>query len=252
MRLTVKLTPYNLAYLVYPVVYVCSIPLTLLLKQYNGVIAHVFPVNFVELYIVSNHGYVWFSALYWALAVTLGYFPGADKEVLTRYTKIYLVNTLWILVLLEWCFGSPIFERISVFAGAACSIEGIVREYECKNSGGVWSDPFDSSSHYTFLISSSLLVWYLLVSHVSWITDYLSSRVPDLEVGIAYTPLENELTQASSRYKTVRFAVEVVAVVLLVIWFISYVTTSIFFHTIPEKFVGLICGLFVPTLIEYI
>lgn len=33
MKLTLKLTPYNFAYLVYPVVYVCSIPLTLLLKD---------------------------------------------------------------------------------------------------------------------------------------------------------------------------------------------------------------------------
>ena len=102
MKLTLKLTPYNFAYLVYPVVYVCSIPLTLLLKRYNGTIAHTFPVNFIELYIVSNHGYMWFTGLYWILAITLGYLPTKDTVILTRYTKIYLINTLWILILLEW------------------------------------------------------------------------------------------------------------------------------------------------------
>ncbi|KAK6887634.1 Acyl-coenzyme A diphosphatase YFT2 [Candida tropicalis] len=252
MKLTLKLTPYNFAYLVYPVVYVCSIPLTLLLKRYNGTIAHTFPVNFIESYIVSNHGYMWFTGLYWILAITLGYLPTKDTVILTRYTKIYLINTLWILILLEWFFGSPIFERISVFAGATCSVPGIFREYECKDNGGEWNDPFDSSSHYTFLISSSLLVWYLIVTHVSWVTDYLSSHVPDLEVGISYSPVEETQSKVSSAYKTVRTIVEIVAVVLLGIWFISYLTTSIFFHTIPEKLVGLICGLVVPTLIEYI
>lgn len=253
MKLTLKLTPYNFAYLVYPIVYVCSIPLTLLLKRYSDIIARTFPVNFIELYIVSNHGYLWFSGVYWCLAITLGYIPTKDTLILTRYTKIYLINTLWILILLEWFFGSPIFERISVFAGATCSVPGIFREYECENNGGEWNDPFDSSSHYTFLISSSLLVWYLVVNHVSWVTDYMCNYVQDLEVGVAYSPIQNNSQpQISSQFKAVRVVVEVVALIFISIWFILYLTTSIFFHTIPEKFVGLLCGLFVPTLIEYI
>ena len=42
------------------------------------------------------------------------------------YTKIYLINTIWIVVLLEW-FWIPNFERISVIAGATCSIRDIYR-----------------------------------------------------------------------------------------------------------------------------
>ncbi|KAL6451040.1 YFT2 Acyl-coenzyme A diphosphatase YFT2 [Candida maltosa Xu316] len=252
MNFRLNLTPYKTIYLVYPIVYLGSIPLTLLLKQYNDYISQVFLVKFIESYIVSNHGYFWFTALYWILVITTVYFPNRNKELLTRYTKIYLINTTWIILLLEWFFGSPIFERISVFAGATCSVPGIYREYECRDKGGEWNDPFDSSSHYTFLISSSLLIWYLLFNHVSWVKEYLPRKYIDLESGYQFNNQDDGTNRGSQIYRTTKLVIDFAALFMLLVWFISFVTTSIFFHTIPEKFVGLICGLFIPTLLDYI
>ena len=166
------------------------------------------------------------------------------------YTKIYLINTIWIVVLLEW-FLIPNFERISVIAGATCSIRHI---QSMQQSGGVWTDPFDSSSHYTYLISSSLLIWHLLLNHVTWISGYFPKHVIDLENSTHYAAL-NSITVNDVKMdlnRTFRTIIEVIAVFILIMWFILYTITSVFFHTIPEKFVGLLCGLFVPIVLKYI
>lgn len=249
-----KLTPYNISLLIYPTVYIGSIPLTLLLKQYNKYIGQVFLVRFLEQYLVSNNGYLWFTTLYWLLVAFSAYLPDTNKDILIFYTKIYLINTIWIVILLEWFFGSPIFERISVIAGATCSIRGIYREYACERSGGVWTDPFDSSSHYTYLISSSLLIWLLLLNHVTWISGYFPNHVIDLENSNRYTvPYSNTTGDTKMDLnRTLRTIIEVIAVLILVMWFILFTITSVFFHTIPEKFVGLLCGLFVPIVLKYI
>lgn len=254
MSLRYKLSPYNISLLLYPTVYLGSIPLTLLLKQYNQYIGQIFFVRFLEQYLVSNNGYLWFTTLYWLLVVFTAYLPNRNRDFLIFYTKIYLINTIWIVVLLEWFFGSPIFERISVIAGATCSIRGIYREYACKQSGGVWTDPFDSSSHYTYLISSSLLIWHLFLNHVTWISGYFPKHVIDLENSTHYAA-PNSITVNDVKMdlnRIFRTIIEVIAVFILIMWFILYTITSVFFHTIPEKFVGLLCGLFVPIVLKYI
>ncbi|RLV94537.1 hypothetical protein JA1_001743 [Spathaspora sp. JA1] len=236
---------WSYVFWLYPIVFVCSIPLTLLLKQYNSIIAPWLFVRFLEQFIVRNLGYTWLTLLFWSnLLLYRNSTGGIDKRVWIRYGKVYLINTIVIVLLMEWFFGSPIFERISVMSGAHCTIDGIYREYACENVGGEWIGGFDSSSHYLFLISSSLLIWYELINHLKFPVNYLSF---DIERGFP-NDRQSVITTTTAQSK-IRSGIIIASLVFISLWFCSYLITSIFFHTIPEKIVGLFCGLIVPSLL---
>ncbi|EGW32409.1 uncharacterized protein SPAPADRAFT_61474 [Spathaspora passalidarum NRRL Y-27907] len=232
----------------YPIVFVCSIPLTLVLKQYNGIAAKWIFVRFLEQFAVRNLGYTWFTLLFWSNLLLYRTSAGIERKILIRFAKVYLINTVVIVFLMEWFFGSPIFERISVFSGAHCTIDSIYREYACEGAGGEWMGGFDSSSHYLFLISSSLLIWYELINHLSFPYSVSSpyNFLPSIDIERGYPNERQDVAGGTSYTRTI---IIVSSSVFISLWFCSYLITSIFFHTIPEKIVGLFCGLFVPTLL---
>lgn len=163
---TITQKPWSSVCLLYPIVYVISIPFTLAFKRYNLYIGKLWFVQFLEQYIVRKYMFHWFSVIYVANLIKIenGHASIPLKEPWTvSAIKIYFYNMIWLTLLLEWCFGSPIFERVSVATGAYCTIPYIYREYKCDKAGGTWVNAFDSSSHYTMLISNSLLVWRLIL-----------------------------------------------------------------------------------------
>ncbi|CCG23214.1 hypothetical protein CORT_0D03740 [Candida orthopsilosis Co 90-125] len=254
--------PWTTVLSLYPIVYVISIPLALAFKRYNSYIGELWFVQFLELYIVRKYMFHWFSVIYVANLVEYENgrvsFPLKDPWTVDAI-KVYLCNLIWLTILLEWCFGSPIFERISVATGAYCTVPEIYREYQCEKSGGSWVNAFDSSSHYTMLISNSLLTWRLILPHITSVLPSYISRASvivegDIEAGSAQSSISIEdvtsrIGTSSSIFKKVAV---LISLLFLTLWFISFCVTSVFYHTIPEKLVGLTCGMTIPLFSSYI
>ncbi|KAI5958787.1 hypothetical protein KGF57_002221 [Candida theae] len=247
---------------IYPIAYVVSIPLTLAFKRYNSYIGELWFVQFLERYIVRKYMFYWFSVIYAAnlIQVENGRISLPIKDLwVIGAMKVYLCNLLWLTILLEWFFGSPIFERISVATGAHCTTPDIYREYQCEKAGGTWINAFDSSSHYTMLISNSLLIWRLILPYVGTVLSKTGLGTEmvvenDLESGPSQSSVG--IDEGGSRLKAgssfTKKAVLLISLLFITLWFISFCITSVFYHTIPEKLVGLICGMTVPLLLKSI
>lgn len=257
---TITQKPWSSVCLLYPIVYVISIPFTLAFKRYNLYIGKLWFVQFLEQYIVRKYMFHWFSVIYVANLIKIenGHASIPLKEPWTvSAIKIYFYNMIWLTLLLEWCFGSPIFERVSVATGAYCTIPYIYREYKCDKAGGTWVNAFDSSSHYTMLISNSLLVWRLILPYVG-ISQNMSRSTTivedDLEAGCVQGPINNEdySSRSGRGYAIYKKAVLLISFLFLTLWFILFCITSVFYHTIVEKFVGMICAMTIPLLLQYV
>ncbi|KAG5420558.1 hypothetical protein I9W82_002439 [Candida metapsilosis] len=248
--------PWTAVCSLYPIVYVVSIPLTLAFKRYNSYIGELWFVQFLEHYIVRTYIYYWFTLLYVANLIVVEVrrvsLPIKDPWTINSI-KIYFCNLIWLALLLEWCFGSPIFERISVATGAHCTIPDIYREYQCEKAGGSWINAFDSSSHYTLLISNSLLIWRLVLPYIGAVLpQYVLRRRSLVENDLEAGPGDRNENSTLAEDSIVKKVVVLVSLLFVFLWFISFCITSVFYHTIPEKLVGLICGMTVPVLSRFI
>lgn len=247
---------WRIVYWIYPLTFITSIPLTLLFKRHHVQISQLFFVRFLEKFIVRKVGYVWFTLIFWIQILPYYTTKTLDRKVVINFTRIYAANTIVIILLLDWFFGSPIFERISVASGAYCTNESFNREYPCEAAGGEWINPFDSSSHYTFLISSSLLVWYLLVKYLAFPHRLWTETLPpviEIDLENTYPRISHSSTGENAIIDSpLRLGIIGIVLMFIFFWYCLFLITSIFFHTIPEKIVGLFCGMFVPTIIPFI
>ncbi|CAK9436902.1 uncharacterized protein LODBEIA_P14240 [Lodderomyces beijingensis] len=249
-----------LACLLYIWIFLVSVPLSLFLTQYSSSIAQLWFVKFLEKYVVRGWIIIWFTLLYIVNLATdnrkLSFDIKNPKTL--RCVKIYIANFVWLTILLEWCLGPPLFERVSVWSGAHCTVPQVSGEYACQRAGGNWINPFDSSSHYTMLLSCSLLVWDLVIPYLPSYAIYrkfgtmLETRENSAAAAAAAVEPDLEMNgwaeTNDSKISDYKKIVVLVSLIFISLWLISYCTTSLFFHTIPEKLVGLICGLFIPLL----
>ncbi|KAI5962200.1 uncharacterized protein KGF55_003276 [Candida pseudojiufengensis] len=240
---------WNLVCLLYPITYVILVPVSLYSTKYSKQISEIWFVKFLENYIVRNYMILWFSILYFInllqfhnLQISISL---KDQSTIKNF-KIYVINVIWLIILLEWFFGSPIFERISIALGAFCSKTEFYTEYKCLKENGKWINLFDSSSHYTMLISNSLLIWNLIIPFIS--TKLLKYKSNDLEEAAGF---QQEINDNDDSYNIKKYIVYL-SILFIVLWYISFVITSLFFHTILEKLVGLVCGMTIPLLIQFI
>ena len=75
-----------------------------------------------------------------------------------------------------------------------------------------------------------------ILNHVTWISGYFPKHVIDLENSTHYAA-PNSITVNDVKMdlnRIFRTIIEVIAVFILIMWFILYTITSVFFHTIPE------------------
>ncbi|KAI5954525.1 hypothetical protein KGF54_002300 [Candida jiufengensis] len=239
---------WRLGFSLYPITYIISIPLTYFLQRYSGKISEIWSVKFLENYIVRNYIILWFTILYFGNLLN---FQNSQVSIsfhdpkTVKSIKIYFLNIIWLTILLEWFFGSPIFERVSIALGAYCTKSEFNKEYKCEQNGGKWINLFDSSSHYTMLISNSLLIWYLVIPYIS------RHMFKNIKLDLEQAGLQQEPTieEQPEKLKTI---LVYLSLLFIVLWYISFCITSLFFHTITEKLVGLFCGLFVPIMIQFI
>ncbi|AMD19737.1 HCL414Cp [Eremothecium sinecaudum] len=122
------------------------------------------------------------------------------------------------LLFIEFWF----IDHVFMWTGGYCSIDNIKNAMECHGKGGKWEGGFDISGHFCYLMTCSLALWFEL-------TDL-----------IKYT-VTNEIPQAKlmkvTKYSTLT---------VLVMWLLLLSVTSIYYHTLIEKVLGVLMGYLCP------
>lgn len=173
---------------------------------------------------VQRYGYAWFTVAYMGHCFS---FADAYDVVPTAVVACqgfkYLLNTfLWILVNF-WFFGPLLVERLNVATGGHCGSKSPdltdLSMHQCRaDPDAIWIDGFDLLGHYYFLLTASLLL--------------LSNR--------SYMPTVSERQNQGLRSRSVLSFVKMLTAWLLTVWVLEFCVTSMFFHTIGERFAGLV------------
>lgn len=122
------------------------------------------------------------------------------KDKLRSLLRFTLATTWW-FTFTQWFFGSPIMDRFFIWTGGYCeNLEHIFSSYHCRRLGGVWTGGSDPSGHIFLLSLSSLLLFH-------------------------------EMSKLRSRHWFIW------CFIALLLW--MFLITSIHFHSLFEKIVGL-------------
>lgn len=203
----------SMIFLIYVLTYVFSIPLTQIVLKYSEYVTESRINQAIDIIFVYG-GYIWFSIVFLKAPPQI---PQPNKRL--SIAMIYLVNTVFVVISFWWFFGPSIFGRIDIFAGGYCA-DGDIAYNECKN----WIKKFDVSAHYFMIISMSLLLWYRIkTTENGFLSPGHNNKATDLWLLSCWT--------------------------LLGVWYFEYLITSLFFHTILEKLVGMLFGVTVPLIV---
>lgn len=225
----------------YVITYMVSIPWTFLTLKYSSYVSNSGFMTAMNYYFVRQYGYGWFVVVYFALigcnikmrALTDPERSEAVNKTLWKRKGInFLINAVFGIMTNYWFFGRSIFERFDVISGGHCASDPAAWRISCENH---WIEKFDASGHYYILLSMSFLIWDLLLGEdFHFWTSLLLVR------NLTIDKLTSWLIAGTN----------IVALVLLAIWYFEYVVTSLFFHTVLEKFVGLLFGFVIPLLLR--
>lgn len=152
---------------------------------------------------VQGYGYLWFTVATAAVAVS-------NRMVM----KWYAVATIWVILVTRWFVGPSLFERLDILAGGWCRGLGSAGSVPSKCAD--WVSKFDASGHYFLILTMST-----------------NLEGPGARQSAAGTLMARKWAQT---------AVSTVVIVLLAIWYVEFVVTSLFFHTVAERTVGLVFG----------
>lgn len=203
----------------YVVTFLISIPICLLgLSDYRDIIMRNEVIHKASDILVQNYGYFLFTLLYLGQMVFYQMNRKIPNAIVVRFFTNYAINTIVFIAVNEWFFGLLIFDRINVLSNGHCTSGEKTNDYLCHESGYEWIGGFDSSGHLYFLSSISLML----------IAESLNTF------------------RLQSSYLRKYFLI--VSSSFLIMWYFEFVITSLFFHTIPEKCVGLLVGMIVPLL----
>lgn len=166
----------------------------------------------------------------------------------TKYTYTKIIKSFIIKFILKNLILFILFlfiDRIFIWTGGHCQLDAelnptgskyreIVDAELCRSKRGSWIGGFDISGHFCFLINISLILWIELYQLDKW---------------MASTSMDwNQLYRYEKVLKFGHWAI----VTVLSIWIFLLITTSIFYHTVPEKILGYILGHISPLIIYYV
>lgn len=266
----------------YPGTFIGTIPLNLILERYRPLAARNWLVRSVNEVFVKDKGYFWFTAVFLSYIFLYQSNWRVPTKKVTFFLGDYSLNTVILTVTLVWFGGPLIFERVNVATGGHCQerekLENDINvdvdpaklgEFRCNKLGYQWVNGFDCSGHFYLLVSVSLLLWRnfliaqpLLVGGYVRITETGGNKqivVPHEEgVGSLADPTivttDPESLELGLRPSTVmvifRRLVTFFTLLFLAIWYFLFLITCIFFHTIPEKIVGMVVALMFPLYVE--
>ncbi|KAL6451717.1 fit1 Acyl-coenzyme A diphosphatase fit1 [Candida maltosa Xu316] len=190
--------------------------------------------------------------------------PAADRiRVLRRAVTNYIIATVWWILFTQWCFGLPIMDKIFVWTGGKCkiditnhdvnhvhssfihSLENIwestgITSYYCRKMKGNWIGGHDPSGHVFLMIHSSLYLFF-----------ETSSSFPSLTVLKQNFNHFKRTTTLKEKLNVVWNTPQVLVGLLLALWWFMLLMTNIYFHSILEKFAGLLFG-YIGVLIMYV
>lgn len=159
------------------------------------------------------------------------------KQVLAKQVLKLVLVFAWINILIVWFFGDSIFGWFLKFTGGKCSNgNGSLSYHQClADDDNTWVGGVKLSGHSLILscFSTVSIFELLMVRKV-----HLRNRLEGV--------LNTRHNVSSIAYKVI--LIMVCAVVL--IWMAMFSITAVFYHTVPEKIVGLACGL-APSYVVY-
>lgn len=227
---------------VYWMTLLVSMPFSGFFHKYRSYVSHNTFLYYLNRIFIEEYGYVIFSVGYISFAAR---FASNRRELSVHGRKYALLTVSW-AAFNVWCFGVPIFERVNVLTGGHCEIrgnaDGTLSMYQCgRTADGVWVDGFDPSGHLYFISTVSLALWREVMNlghiHIDWEAQLVSYTLG---------PDDDLMTNNHSKI------ISTTSLVLIFIWYFEYCITCLFFHTIPEKIVGLLVATVVLTAYSYL
>ncbi|EER30745.1 conserved hypothetical protein [Candida tropicalis MYA-3404] len=177
----------------------------------------------------------------------------------------YLLSTLWWILFTQWCFGLPIMDKIFIWTGGKCKIEGIeikninhlhnsfiqtleniwestgITSYTCRKFKGNWIGGHDPSGHVFLMIHSSL---YLYLETIDYFPGF-SNIKNNLKRLVRVNSFKEKLI--------ILWNTPSIFISLLIgLWWFMLLITNMYFHSILEKLVGLIFGYLGIAVIYYL
>ena len=182
-------------------------------NRYNATIASS-PVIHLLSKVFVNWGYTWCAIL---MAGLVG--------LSTRLWLSFAVNGIIGFCTNWWFFGPPIFDRINSATGGYCDGDSLIKDtFRCAQSGNVWLNGLDISSHCYLLGQYVILICFALVNlRIYPISDSESAT---------YNPLPRNGQQI----------LRALGWVLGTMFLAEYIITCVFFHTFAERVLGLFFG----------
>lgn len=212
------------AALIYTGIFVITIPIWIFTRLEKHLVASNPFCAAVNTIFVQGLGYVWFT-----IAYTSHCFLFADDNdavptpIVALQLLKYFLNTLCWIVVNIWWFGPLIVERLNRATGGHCVGADLhpvdLGMQKCRHSAqNIWVDGFDLLGHYYFLLTLSLLL--------------LHNR--------NNLPVVPGPETRSQRINAVLMFVRALSAWLLMVWFLEFCVTSLFFHTVGERLAGLV------------
>lgn len=215
------------AALIYPIIFLSTIPLWLIGHRYKDYVSQNKPLQFMNMLFV-DWGPLWFSVAYLGQLTNL---TGGNRIIKSqpavRLILRYVAFVFITLVFHGGVLGVLIVEVVNSATGGHCAGAELAMQACKKNINSKWVDGFDISSHYFALLSQSLLLFHAIL--VSYRENGSGSG-------------ETASINPVWRRKILNLAVKIFArvlAVLLSIWTMEFCITSVFFHTITERLIGL-------------
>lgn len=152
---------------------------------------------------------------------------------LIKYVSLFA----WIIILKVWFFGNCIFDRIRKITGDHCEFDkdssfyGTRPNFEtCMKQGGEWANNLRLSGHMLVIGSFAYMLYY---ECLNFYKIYKFNNINQRNQSFAIT----------NRFASLLLTL---SLSLICIWILLFIITSIFFHTVFEKIVGLSCAIVIP------
>lgn len=195
--------------------------------------------------------------------------PYSHRMHLLRRTLVrYLVMTVWWVLFTQWCFGLPLMDKVFVYTGGKCAnvpaaaVAGMeafftstssptaaaaaapavyesnkITSYMCRRLQGTWQGGHDPSGHVFLLTHSSLYLFHEMLPYWDW--SRARAAVTNFR---SHNGLVRELVLALPH---------LVVALLIGLWWFMLLMTNIYFHSVGEKFVGLMFGFVAVAAVYY-
>lgn len=216
----------------YAATFVATIPIWVVAHVYKHIVSNNGILSSLNSLFIAQYGYLWLVVGYAGQV----YFASSDdprrRTIALNGAVKFAMNALFTILIVEWFFGALLIERLNSATGGHCQYNSKLSMEKCREStDATWVDGFDLSGHYFFTITLSMLI-----------LDTLSWKPTQGDGDGTWKQMLHD----------VRLYIWPLSVLLLLAWYFELCITSIFFHTIAERALGLVTALAVAGTALYV